>query len=196
MNATVMNAATVRTIAAVPATVDNRVAYLGFAFGYVFGHGAAWLSRAGVVAMPSWLPITLLAIGILMGTVFATTASLRARRTASPERQRAEKLVSTAWVTGFVALGLAITGLSSAFNLPDLQTVLWPAGSAIVVGMIYVAEGAVRGISLHLNLGSWLALVGAATLFLPETPFFGALAVLGGGAYLVASVLERRRVAA
>ncbi|SDF88794.1 hypothetical protein SAMN05216553_10429 [Lentzea fradiae] len=196
MNATAMNTATVRTTAVVPTEVDNRVAYLGFGFGYVFGHGAAWLSKAGIAALPSWLPITLLATGILVGTGFAMTASLRAQKTASPARRRAEKLVGTAWVTGFVALGLAITGLSNAFDAPDLQTVLWPAGSAIVVGMIYIAEGAVRGISLHYNLGTWLALVGAATLLLPQTTFFGALALLGGGAYLVASALEGRRVAA
>jgi hypothetical protein len=47
------------------------------------------------------------------------------------------------------------------------QTVLWPAGSTIVVGMIYIAEGAIRGNALHCNLGTWLMLVAAATLFTP-----------------------------
>jgi hypothetical protein len=190
MNATAIRAAVAST------EVDNRVAYLGFAFAYVFGHGAALLSRSGAVLMPSWLPIGLLGTGLIAGTIFATTASLRAQKAASEARRRAEKLIGTAWITGFAALALAVTGLSTVFGEPELQTVLWPAGSTIVVGLIYIAEGAIRGNALHYNLGTWLALVAAATLFVPGAGFFGVLAVLGGGAYLVAAMLERRRLAA
>ncbi|GGU65935.1 ABC transporter permease [Lentzea flava] len=170
-------------------------AYLGFAFAYVFGHGAALLSRSGVVDLPGWLPIGLLAGGLAVGTALAMNVSLRIQRSVSPEQRRAEKLVGTAWVTGFVALGLAITGLSTVFDQPELQTVLWPAGSTIVVGLIYIAEGAVRRNGLHYNLGTWLALVAAASLFVPAPGLFGVLAVLGGGAYLVAAFLEPRRLA-
>ncbi len=191
-----MNATALHTAVAVPADeVDNRAAYLGFAFAYVFGHGAALLSKAGLVLIPSWLPIGLLGAGLVAGTILSMTASLRAQRAAAPERRRAEKLVGTAWVTGFVALALAITGLSTVFEKPELQTVLWPAGSAIVVGLIYLAEGTVRRNALHYNLGTWLTLVAAATLFVPAPGFFGVLAVLGGGAYLVAAFLEPRRLA-
>ncbi|MFJ5991940.1 ABC transporter permease [Lentzea sp. NPDC092896] len=191
-----MNATAVRTATVASTEVDNRAAYLGFAFAYVFGHGAALLSKSGAVMMPSWLPIALLATGLLAGTVFAMTASLRAQRAASEARRRAEKLVGMAWITGFTALALAVTGVSTVFDKPELQTVLWPAGSTIVVGLIYIAEGAIRGNALHYNLGTWLMLVAAATLFIPGAGFFGTLAVLGGGAYLVAAFLEPRRLAA
>ncbi|SDN82476.1 hypothetical protein SAMN05421507_101396 [Lentzea jiangxiensis] len=124
----------------------------------------------------------------------ATPSSLRAQRFAPESRRRAEKLVGTAWATGFATLALAVTGLSTVFEKPELQTVLWPAGSTIVVGLIYLAEGAVRGNELHYNLGTWLALVAAATLFVPGAGFFGVLAVLGGTAYLLAAFLESRRL--
>ncbi|MGI5504573.1 ABC transporter permease [Lentzea sp. CA-135723] len=199
MNATALPATTSSASASAStsasAEVDSRAAYLGFAFAYVFGHGAALLSKSGLVLMPSWLPIGLLAFGLVVGTAFAMTASLRAQKAATEARRRAEKLVGTAWVTGFAALALAVTGLSTVFDKPELQTVLWPAGSTIVVGLIYIAEGAIRGNALHYNLGTWLMLVAAATLFVPGAGFFGVLAVLGGGAYLVAAFLERRRLA-
>ncbi|MDX8142719.1 ABC transporter permease [Lentzea sp. BCCO 10_0061] len=191
-----MNATALRVTTVASTDVDNRAAYLGFAFAYVFGHGAAMLSKSGAVLMPSWLPIGLLATGLLAGTVFAMTASLRAQKAASEARRRAEKLVGMAWMTGFTALALAVTGVSTVFDKPELQTVLWPAGSTIVVGLIYIAEGAIRGNALHYNLGTWLMLVAAATLFIPGAGFFGTLAVLGGGAYLLAAFLERRRLAA
>ncbi|MFD5824293.1 ABC transporter permease [Lentzea sp. NPDC060358] len=192
-----MNATAIRTTIAVPATeVDNRAAYLGFAFAYVFGHGSSLLSRSGAVLMPGWLPVALLGTGLAAGTVFATLSSLRAQRGAPEARRRAERLVGTAWITGFAALALAITGLSTVFEHPELPTVLWPAGSSIVVGLIYIAEGAVRRNALHYNLGTWLALVASASLFVPAPGLFGVLAVLGGSAYLLAAFLERRRLAA
>ncbi|MEU7479454.1 ABC transporter permease [Lentzea sp. NPDC042327] len=193
-----MNATTIRSTAVVPATeIDNRPAYLGFATAYVLGHGSAALSRGvdPVVVLPSWLPVAFLAAGMLVATVLATTAALRAQRAAAPARRRAEKLVGAAWVIGFTALALAITGLTTVFDRPELQAVLWPAGSTIVVGLIYLAEGAVRGNALHHNLGTWLALVAAAALFVPGAGFFGVLAVLGGAAYLLAAFLEPRRLA-
>ena len=193
-----MNATVIRT-ATVPATeVDNRAAYLGFAAAYVLGHGAAAVSKGTdpLVVLPSWLPIAFLAAGMLAGTVFAMTAALRAQRAATPDRRRTEQLVGAAWITGFAALALAITGLATVFDRPELQTVLWPAGSTIVVGLIYLAEGAVRRNALHYNLGTWLALVAAAALFVPGAGFFGVLAVLGGSAYLLAAFLEPRRLAA
>lgn len=190
-----MNATAIRTTVA-STEVDNRAAYLGFAFAYVLGHGINALAKADVILVPAWLPFGFLGAGLLAGTTFAMTASLRAQRAASESRRRAEKFVGTAWVTGFAALALAITALSKVFDEPELQTVLWPAGSAIVVGLIYLAEGAIRGNALHYNLGTWLALVAAASLFVPAPGFFGVLAVLGGGAYLVAAALERRRLAA
>jgi hypothetical protein len=189
-----MNATAIRATVA-STEVDNRAAYLGFAFAYVFGHGTNALSKAGAVVLPGWLPFGFLGAGLLAGTIFAMTGSLRAQRAASESRRRAEKLVGTAWVTGFAALALAITALSTVFDEPELQTVLWPAGATIVVGLIYIAEGAVRGNALHYNLGTWLMLVAAATLFVPGAGFFSLLAVLGGGAYLVAAFLEPRRLA-
>lgn len=189
-------------IAPVPATplsgeVDNRSAYVSFAAAYVLGHGAAVLSKGTdpVLTLPSWLPLALLATGLVAGTVQSIMAANRALRGASESEQLAGKLLGASWATGFVALFLAITGLTVAFDKPELQEVLWPVGSTLVVGLLYLAEGAVRRNTLHYSLGSWLALVAAASLFLSTPGFYAMLAVAGGGGYAVAAILERRRLA-
>jgi hypothetical protein len=169
--------------------IDNRVAYAGFGFAYVFGHGAAALSIG-----PSWLPMTLLGTGLAIGTIAATVAATRVQRGASAADVRTGKLLGTAWVTGFAALFLAITGLTTTLNMPELQSVLWPTGSALVVGLLYLGEGAARRNTLHYALGSWLALVATASLFFAAPGPFWILAVAGGGAYAVATVLETRRL--
>lgn len=178
------------------ARIDNRVAYAGFGLAYLLGHGAAAVSAgpSPLVQLPGWLPTALLATGLAVGTVAATLASTRAQRGAPEAEVRTGKLLGMAWATGFVALFLAITGLSTSLDMPELQSVLWPTGSGLVVGLLYLAEGAARRNTLHYALGSWLALISTAALFLATPGHYAVLAVAGGLAYAVATVLETRRL--
>lgn len=181
------------------ADVDNRATYVSFGLAYVLGHGSAAVSGGTnpLLDLPGWLPMTLLGIGLAAGTVCATLAAGRAQRAATdPDDILSGKLVGAAWVVGFASLFLAITGLASAVGMPDLQTMLWPTGSGLIVGLLYLAEGAVRRNVLHYSLGVWLALTSTAALFLGTPGLYWVLAVAGGGAYAVATVLERRRVTA
>ncbi|MFB7274980.1 hypothetical protein [Streptomyces sp. NPDC056244] len=68
-------------------------------------------------------------------------------------------------------------------------------GSGLVVGLLYLAEGAVRRNLLHYSLGTWLALTSTAALFLGTPGLYWVLTVAGGGAYAIAAALERRRLA-
>ena len=176
---------------------DNLATYVSFGLAYVLGHGAAALGKGDnpLVAMPGWLPMAILGTGLAAGTVVATVAAGRAQRGAGRSDQLAGKLLGLAWVVAFVALFLAITGLSSTLDAPELQTVLWPAGSGLVVGLLYFAEGAVRRNVLHYGLGVWLTLVSSAGLFFGSPGLFWVLAIAGGGGYAVAAILECRRLA-
>ncbi|MFE3739270.1 ABC transporter permease [Streptomyces sp. NPDC059134] len=181
-----------------PGDVDNRATYLSFGLAYVLGHGSAAVSRGDrpLLDLPGQLPMALLAAGLAVGTVQATVAALRAQRAADrPEDVLSGKLLGAAWVTAFAALFLAITGLAATLGTPDVQSVLWPTGSGFVVGLLYIAEGAARRNLLHYGLGSWLALISAAALLLGSPGLYWVLTVAGGGAYALAAVLERRRLA-
>ena len=68
-------------------------------------------------------------------------------------------------------------------------------GSGLVVGLLYLGEGAARRNVLHYVLGSWLALVSAAALLLSDAGPYWVLAGAGGGAYLIALIFECRRLA-
>jgi hypothetical protein len=175
--------------------VDSRLPYLVFAPAYLIGHGANALNRSGTLDLPGWLPLTLFGAGLVPALALALRAGMRSQQGAGESRKKAEMLLGTAWFTGFLALILAVTGLTSVAGREDLQDVLWPAGSVLVVGMITIAEGAARHNTLHYTLGSWLAVVGAASLFFDTPGVYGTLAVAAGGGYLVATVLERRRLA-
>ncbi|MBU3868157.1 ABC transporter permease [Streptomyces sp. 4503] len=179
-----------------PVEVDNRAAYIGFGLAYVFGHGSAALSKGAspLLDLPAWLPMALLGAGLAAGTIQATRAALRAQRGATEPDLLSGKLLGASWLIGFAALFLAITGLSSTVDTPDLQSMLWPTGSGLIVGLIYVSEGAARRNVLHYGLGVWLALTSTAALFLGTPGLYWVLAIAGGGAYAVATALERRRL--
>lgn len=181
-----------------PGVVDSRAAYLSFGLAYVFGHGAAAVVRGGTppAGLLSLLPTVLLAIGLAAGTVFSVVAVARSQRGAGKAEVLAGKLLGLSWAGGFAALFLAITALTSASGQPELATVLWPTGSGLVVGLLYLGEGAVRRNVLHYCLGTWLALTSTAALFFGTPGTFWVLAVAGGGGYAVAAHFERRRLAA
>ncbi|MER6444242.1 ABC transporter permease [Streptomyces venezuelae] len=179
-----------------PREVDNRAAYLSFGLAYVLGHGAAAASQgdAALLDLPGWLPMTLLGAGLVVGIVLSTAAALRAQRGGTPAEILSGKLLGAAWIVAFTALFLGITGLTAALDQPALQSVLWPAGSGLIVGLLYLAEGAVRRNLLHYGLGVWLALTSTAALSLTAPGLYGVLAVAGGGAYTLAAALEHRRL--
>ncbi|MFE9724217.1 ABC transporter permease [Streptomyces sp. NPDC005794] len=177
--------------------VDNRATYISFGLAYVLGHGSAAASGGDtpLLDLPGWLPMTLLGAGLAVGTVQATAAAMHARRAATePDDVLSGKLLGAAWVTAFAALFLAVTGLTSALDMPDVQSLLWPTGSGFVVGLLYIAEGAARRNLLHYGLGSWLALTSTAALLMGSPGLYWVLTLAGGGAYAVAAVLEHRRL--
>ncbi|WP_210594052.1 ABC transporter permease [Streptomyces sp. GESEQ-35] len=198
LTTTVTPATTGRPAAAhLPGDVDNRATYISFGLAYVLGHGSAALSQgdAPLLDLPGWLPMALLGAGLAVGTVQATVAALRAQRTATePDDVLSGKLLGMAWITAFAALFLAITGLASTLDMPDVQSLLWPTGSGFVVGLLYIAEGAHRRNLLHYSLGTWLALTSTGALLLGSPGLYWVLTLAGGSAYAIAAILEHRRL--
>lgn len=63
--------------------IDSRAAYTSFGLAYVLGHGASAVSSGPdpLIALPPWLPTTLLGIGLAAGGGgFAVAALLETRR--------------------------------------------------------------------------------------------------------------------
>ncbi len=184
-------------LAATGGDVDSRAAYVGFGLAYVLGHGASAVSLgpSPLIALPAWLPMTLLGAGLAAGSIFATIAAVRAQRGAGQHDILSGKLLGLSWISAFTALFLAITGLTAQLGRPDLPMLLWPTLAGFLVGVLYLGEGAARRNVLHYVLGTWLALTCTAALLLAIPHLFWVLAVAGGGGFVVATVLESRRLA-
>ena len=184
--------------AAAPVVQDNRPAYLAWGLAWLVGYGAFALSSGPdpLVPMPAIVPLVLLGAGVLGALVVSALGIARDARGVTGPAALQGTLFGAAWVIGFVALYLLITALGG--QVPDevVSIALWPAGSALVVGMLYLMGGALYRDLLQFGLGTWLALVGTAAVFAGTTGQYALTAVVGSAGYVTAAALEGRRRAA
>ncbi|MFF2087186.1 ABC transporter permease [Nocardia sp. NPDC058176] len=175
--------------------LDNRPSYLSFGMAWLLGHGAYALSHGDnpVLRLPSVLPSALLIAGLLTAMIITTIVTMRAQRGVTGKDAVVGNLLAASWLIGFGALFFVITALSSALAQDDVKMLLWPTGSGLVVGLLYLAGGAAYRDVLQYALGAWLALTSSAALFLDGASPYWVLALAGGGSYLVAAALEPRR---
>lgn len=73
--------------------------------------------------------------------VITSIVSMKAQRSATGTDATVGNLLAASWLIGFGALFLIITAVSSAVNQDDLKMLLGPAGSGLIVGLLYLAGG-------------------------------------------------------
>ena len=172
--------------------MSNRPSYVSFGLALLIGYGAFALAHGDdpILPMPSAVPAALLLGGLLTAVTITGVATAKARRAHDAV---IGNMLAAAWFVGFGALFLVITALSEALQDQRVHTLLRPAGSGLVIGLIYLAGGIAHRDVLQYGLGVWLAVTSPAALFLQGANVYWALALAGGGAYLVAATLEPRR---
>ena len=131
-----------------------------------------------------------------MAVTITGVCTAKAHRGARGHEAVIDKMLAASWLVGFGALFLIITALSTALQEQLVHTLLWPSGSGLVIGLLYLAGGVARRDGLQYGLGVWLAVTSSAALFLQGANVYWALALAGGGAYLVAAALELRHTGA
>lgn len=178
--------------------VDNRPAYLAWGLAWLAGHGTFALASGDspLVDMPGWLPGVVLGTGLVAALVVTAVVIARASKHQTAAEKTVGTMIGVAWGTGFTALALMIIGSANHLGDQHLHTIAWPTGSALVVGLLYVAGGAATRDVHRYTLGSYLALVGTGALLFGLSGMYVVLATAGAGGYLVAAALEPRRLAA
>lgn len=193
--------ATLPTLPTLPTSngpaVDNRSSYVAWGLTWLVGQGAFALSAGSdpLVPMPALLPAALLGAGVVASMVVTARATVRAQRGVTGPAKLTGTLVGGGWGVAFTSLFLLTTALAGVLGDQHVQTLLWPAGTGLVVGLMYLLGGTVQRDLHQYALGAWLALTATAGLFLGLPGLYWVVAVAGGGAYLVAAALEPRRLA-
>lgn len=176
-------------------TADNRMPYLSWGLAWLVGHGAFALAEGPrpFVAMPAALPGLLLVAGLVIAAAVTLRRIVIDSRGQTGDAKLTGTLLGGTWLVGFTTLFLLITRLAGSVDHPLVETLLWPAGSGLVIGVCYLAGGTATRDLLQYAFGCWLALVTGASLLLDTPSTYAVLAVLGSAGYLAAAVLEPHR---
>lgn len=182
----------------VPPVADNRPSYLAWGLAYLVGYTLHALAAGPtpLLRLPAFVPVLVLGLGLLAATVVTTVNVVRAQRGVTGPAAVPGRMFAGAWVTGFGALVLLITALGRDLDISRLSMLMFPAGSALVVGLLYLMGGALDRDLLQYTLGTILALVGTAAVFLGLSGLYWVLALVVAGVYFTAAALEPRRRAA
>lgn len=171
--------------------------------------GVAWLvGFTGIYgAERGWAGLSPLAAGLLFfallvaGIVITAVHVARAGRGLRGVSSQLGAMYGWSWLLGFGCLFAINAGLARQDGgLTGEQWALFgPAGSLLVVGLMYLAGGVMWRDRVQYGLGVWILATDAASVFAGVPGNSLVLAIAGGGGFLAAAAwfaVQRRRGAA
>jgi hypothetical protein len=167
--------------------VNPALFYGPWGAAYLFGFGAIFLTYP--TALPLRLPGVVAAVvtGVLFvaATVISVVTGVRAGRGLRGPSQSAGAMYGWSWTLGFCALTAVNVGVTRLDLPDDAVTLLWTGSSLLLVGVLYLAGGALWQDWFQYGLGVWM-LGSAALSVLADVPGnFAVVSLAGGGGLLL-----------
>lgn len=143
---------------------------------------------------PGMLPVAVAAwaFGILMAIAIVASMVIGIRAGAGTRDNREESLAGMlfgfASTAGFIGVGVIGGALARVGMSSDVAMVFYPTMYGLMVGILYLAAGAVWRAPYPAYIGAWLALVSVVTAFVPAPAHYLVLGIAGGGGFLAAGI--------
>jgi len=157
--------------------------------------GVALLIGEGAFFFATWkdspfdIPLAVAGVTLLVSLVSAMvlTSVHIARRVAGVQgdSSRQGMFYGWTWMIGFLALAAVISGVTRTGVDEETIGLLWAAGSGLVIGLLYMAGGAMWLDRTQFALGAWFALVSGAGAIAGTPWIYLVLSLAGGGGMLV-----------
>ncbi len=168
---------------------DGRVIFLVWAVSWLLGYGLMWATSRDGGLPPGWAGAI---FGLLILAAVAATVIHTVRRSsglAGPSRAVGQ-MYGWSWFVAFLA-GQAMVGALGQARVSD-EVVLLAANavSALIVGILYMAGGALWQDRSQFALGVWMALVAAVAAFAGLPGTYAVMGLAGGGGFLVGALVE------
>ncbi|ROP42806.1 hypothetical protein [Pseudokineococcus lusitanus] len=168
---------------------DARLIYGVWGVAWLVGFLALWSASTG--AGPLSRPVAFVVFGGLLAVAVVVTAVHSIRRTAGLRGGSAAvgAMYGWAWLLGFGGLFAVMQAAAAAGASPEVLNVLGPALPALVVGLLYLAGGALWQERVQYALGAWIIATGAVAALTGWPTNELVMALLGGGGFLVGAVV-------
>jgi hypothetical protein len=175
-------------------TPDPRLIYWPWGIAWLIGFGLLFL-RFGphgrsFVHLPSWLPLTILYVLMVVAFVVSGLAGARAGKQVRGQSARKGAMYGWSWFLAFVGF-YALAARLSPYLPYEYNGLLWAAGSVGIVGVLYLAGGAVWNTRDLFVLGLWVTLVNIAGVIAGPGWHSLVIAIGAGGGLLVAGAVTR-----
>jgi hypothetical protein len=194
---------------------DGRVLYGVWGLAWLLGYTTLYVSSLrspatatleigarDVVGQPepwAFLAFTFLVVGAVAITIVHIMTRVSGVRGASA---RSGALYGWAWFISFAAMSMVLGGLARAGANPEVMSLASNSLSCLVVGIMYLAGGAMWQETRLYVLGVWILLVAGAATIVGLPGLYLVMAVAGGGGFLLMAFVEqvlrvrtRRRIA-
>ncbi|PPK92013.1 hypothetical protein CLV92_11857 [Kineococcus xinjiangensis] len=166
--------------------------------------GVAWLvgfllfalslGGSGLLGLSAGAAAPVLGLLLLAAMVITTVHTARATTGIAGPGATSGALYGWSWLLGFAALAALIASLHRYTADPQVFAVLSAGGSALVVGLLYLAGGALWREPHQFALGAWILLTGCGGALLGLPGLYWAMSLAGGGGFLLtAAVFALRR---
>ena len=131
----------------------------------------------------------------MVGAIVVTAVHI-ARRTAGVRGTSATQgaMYGWAWFTGFATIGALGHALERAGASDAVLTVTMTIVPALVVGVLYMAGGAIWQDRTQFTLGSWVVVVTIASAVVGPPHMLAVMALAGGGGMLAAAFADGVRL--
>jgi hypothetical protein len=169
--------------------VNPMVFYGPWGAAYLLGFGSIFLTYPTV--LPWQLPGVLAAVvaGVLfaVATFSSVVTGVRAGRGMRGPSQAAGAMYGWSWTLGFCALTVVNVGVNRLGLPDDAVTLLWSGSSFVLVGVLYLAGGALWQDKFQYGLGVWMLVSGAGSVLAGVPGNFAVVSLAGGGGLLLAA---------
>jgi hypothetical protein len=165
---------------------------------YLLGFGLIYLTYGAdpLVSAPEWVAATSTALLFVAAIGVSAVYGVRAGRGVHGPSQMVGAMYGWSWTLGFLALVAVNVGLSRLGLSQDAVSLLWSGSSLVLVGVLYLAGGALWRDRFQYGLGVWMLVTGAGSVFAGVPGNFAVLSLASGGGLLVTAgyfTLRRRR---
>ncbi len=178
---------------------DERLVFGAWGVAWSVGFGAIWLATSGRLPLPAWSAFTLFALLLVGAGVLTAVHAVRAGRGVAGSSARTGAMYGWGWVLGFAMLPAVVLGAQRLGAPPEAAALLWPAVSALVVGLLYVAGAVAWDDPVQFAVGAWIMVTTGAGCLLGLPALYLVMCLAGGGGFLAAAAwfaVRRRRAGA
>lgn len=173
---------------------DARLLFAMWGTAWLGGYLALFLTaRTSPTFQPSALAFAVFGVVLVGAAVGTVVHVLRRSAGVRGPSARSGAMYGWSWFLGFLAVYLVNTGIVNAGASDEVIAIAWNSTSCLVVGVLYMAGGALWQERPMFALGVWIVIVtgAAAVVGMPWT--YLVMAVAGGGGMLVLALGDQVR---